>query len=83
MKNHGNLIDEVGILRLNTQVHRTQEANKELLYKKLASIIKDGFKEVKVRKATTIPKHIIQARLTEKKKRSAIRANRKVSQFID
>ena len=80
---HQNLINEDWILRLNTQVHRTQEWNKELLHKKLASIIKDCFKEVKIRKATSIPKHVIEARWMEKKRRSKIRGNRKVSQYTD
>lgn len=80
---HQNLINADWILRINTQVHRTQEWNKELLHKKIASIIKDWFKEVKTRKATIVPRRVVEARLMEKKRRSKIRANRKVWQFWD
>lgn len=80
---HQNLINEDWMLRLNTQVHRTQEWNKELLHKKLASIIKDWFKEVKIRKATIVPRRVVEARLMEKKRRSKIRANRTIPKDFD
>lgn len=80
---HANLITQDGILRLDTQVHRTQEANKELLQKKLANIIKDWFKEPKVRKKTEPPKHVIDARIAEKKRRSKTRATRSLIKFYE
>jgi ribosome-associated protein len=80
---HKNSITDEGILRLDAQVHRTQEANKYLLQKKLAIIIKDCFKEPKVRKATVVPKHVVDARIAEKKRRSKTRANRSVLKFFE
>jgi ribosome-associated protein len=75
--NHTIITDE-GILRLDAQVHRTQESNKELLQKKLSNLIKDAFKEPKVRKISETPKHVVDRRIAEKKRRSKIRASRTV-----
>jgi ribosome-associated protein len=72
------IITDEGILRLDAQVHRTQESNKELLQKKLSNLIKDAFKEAKVRKISETPKHVVDRRIAEKKKRSKIRASRTV-----
>ncbi len=72
-------ITDDGNLRLDAQVHRTQEANKELVRKKLKDIIFAAFKPPKApRKMTTPPKHAVDARIAEKKRRSKIRSNRTV-----
>ncbi len=64
-------------LRIDTSVHRTQKANKEQTYKKLAKIIKSAFKEENVRKKTAPPKRAVDKRIAEKKKRSKTRNTRK------
>jgi ribosome-associated protein len=83
LEQNATLITEDWILRIDTQVHRTQEANKELTQKKLATIIKNAFKEPKVRKKTEPPKHVIDARIAEKKRRSKIRQSRNVLKFYE
>lgn len=70
-------ITQEGILRLDTSVHRTQKANKEQTYKKLAKIIKSGFKEEAVRKKTAPPKRAVDKRIAEKKRRSKTRSTRR------
>jgi len=65
-------------LRIDTSVHRTQKANKEQTYKKLTKIIKSAFKEEKpIRKKTAPPKHAVDKRIAEKRKRSKARATRR------
>lgn len=72
-------ITDDGNLRIDAQVHRTQDANKELVRKKLTAMIFAAFKPPKApRKMTTPPKHAVDARIAAKKRRSKTRANRTV-----
>lgn len=72
-------ITDDGNLRIDAQVHRMQDANKELVRKKLSSMILAAFKPPKApRKMTTPPKHAVDARIAAKKRRSKTRANRTV-----
>ena len=70
-------ITEQGHLRLDTSVHRTQKANKEQTYKKLAKIIKSAFKEKLPRKTTVAPKRAVDKRIAEKRRRSKTRGSRR------
>jgi hypothetical protein len=55
---------------MDAQVHRSQADNKELLRKKLAKCIESTFKPPKApRKLTAPPKHAVDARIAEKKRR--------------
>jgi ribosome-associated protein len=70
-------ITDEGNLRINASVHRTQDTNKELVRKKLKNMIFAAFKTPKApRKMTKPPKHAVDARIAEKKRRSKTRANR-------
>ncbi len=72
-------ITDDGNLRIDAQVHRMQDSNKELVRKKLTAMIFAAFKPPKPpRKMTTPPKHAVDARIAEKKRRSKTRANRTV-----
>jgi len=72
-------ISEDGQLRIDTQVHRSQADNKELTLKKLSIMIHAAFKPPKApRRMTAPPKHAVDARIAEKKRRSRIRANRTI-----
>lgn len=72
-----NLISEDGMLRIDTQVHKSQADNKQLTLKKLSTMIQAAFKPPKApRKLTAPPKHAVDARIAEKKRRSKTRANR-------
>lgn len=76
---YSNLLTNEWILRLDAQIHRTQDTNKELLHKKLMQMIYSVFKPPKApRKMTTPPKYAVDARISEKKRRSKTRAMRKV-----
>lgn len=79
IKDYKSFITEGGVLRIDSQVHRTQEDNKEQLRKKLSQMIQNTFKPPKApRKLTVAPKHAVDARIAEKKRRSKIRANRTI-----
>ncbi len=72
-----NNISEEWNLRVDAEVHRTQKANKELLMKKLSQMIHAAFKPPKApRKVLPPPKHVVDKRIAEKKKKSKIRARR-------
>lgn len=76
-------ISDEGMLRIDTQVHRSQSDNKELTKKKLATMIHNVFKPSKApRKMTKPPKHAIDARIAEKKRKSKTRALRTPLKFI-
>jgi ribosome-associated protein len=76
-------INDDWILRIDTQVHKSQADNKEQTRKKLASMINAAFKPPKApRKMTKPPKHAIDARIAEKKRRSKTRAIRTPLKFI-
>lgn len=69
-------ITDSWILRIDTQVHRTQKVNKEQTYKKLVKIIKSAFKEEVIRKKSLPPKWAIDKRIAEKRKTSRTRKSR-------
>lgn len=57
-------------IRIDAHVHRTQKANKDLLFKKLEQLIKSVFKEEPSRKKTSKPQRAEERRLAQKRKRS-------------
>ncbi len=76
-------INEDWFLRIDAQVHRTQKQNKELIQKKLQKIIFEAFKPPKpIRKITEAPKHVVDKRIAEKKRRSKTRASRNIKNHI-
>ena len=76
---HATQINDDGILRLDAQVHRNQESNKDLLHKKLVQMIHAAFKPLKApRKMTQPPAHAVDARIAAKKRRSKIRSSRTI-----
>lgn len=67
-----------GVIRFDTQAHRSQAQNKDLARKKLTKMIEKAFKEPQwPRKRSLPPQHAVDARIAEKKRRSKLRANRK------
>ena len=59
-----------------------QDSNKDLVRKKLKDMIFNAFKPPKApRKMTVPPKHAVDARIAEKKRRSKTRASRTVRTF--
>lgn len=65
------------LLILNCDEDRSQLKNKQLVTKRLLTILKNGLALPKVRKPTKIPKSAIRKRLKNKKNSSEIKNNRK------
>ncbi|WP_396211108.1 alternative ribosome rescue aminoacyl-tRNA hydrolase ArfB [Flavobacterium sp.] len=66
-----------GILILNCDEDRSQLKNKEIIIKRFLEIIKKALIVPKERKATKIPKSVIEKRLKDKSTNSEIKQNRK------
>lgn len=76
IERNSNIVTNEWVLRIDTSVHKSQQANKDQTLKKLTKIIKSAFKEETVRKKTTAPKWAVDKRIAEKKKRGKTRASR-------
>ncbi len=72
-----NKITADGFLLVKSQTERTQLANKEIVVKKVNTLINKAIIVPIKRKPTKIPKAIIEKRLDTKKKTGEIKANRK------
>jgi ribosome-associated protein len=66
-----------GILILNCDEDRSQLKNKEIVTKRFLEIIQKSLIVPKERKATKIPKSVIEKRLKDKSTNSEIKQNRK------
>ena len=69
-------ISKEGVLRVISQEHRTQAANKQAAIQRLTELLTEALKTTPVRKKTKIPYGAIQRRLEQKKRRSRIKQQR-------
>lgn len=65
------------LLILNCDEDRSQLKNKAIIIKRFLSIIADGLRVPKTRKATKIPKSVIRKRIKDKKMLSESKKNRR------
>jgi ribosome-associated protein len=65
-------INKVGVLRVVSQKHRTQAANREEAVERFASLLRESLEEALSRKDTKVPKTVKERRLDNKKHRSRI-----------
>lgn len=72
-----NKISKDSVLVLTCSESRSQHKNKELVVKKLLTILKNGLVISKTRLKTKIPKSVIRKRLKTKKRISEKKVNRK------
>jgi ribosome-associated protein len=70
-----NLVDE-DFIYVVCQESRSQLKNKEIAIKKFRAMIKSAFEIPKIRKKASIPRKIIEKRLSTKKHDAEIKANR-------
>ena len=66
-----------GILILNCDEDRSQLKNKEIVTKRFLELIKKSLVVPKVRKATKIPRSVVEKRLKDKSSQSEIKQNRR------
>ena len=66
-------INRRGVLRISSDVHRTQEANRKEVLERFAQLLKEAVRVERPRKRTRIPARERGRRLEQKKRRSRIK----------
>jgi len=79
----GHRMNQLGILRLQAQRHRTQSANRADLVEKFVGLLHDALLPVKSRVPTRIPRRVREKRLEEKKLRTRVKQVRKNPKNLD
>jgi ribosome-associated protein len=69
-------IDRQGFLRVVSQKHRSQEANRRAAVEKFQQLLHDALKPVPVRRKTKVPAAAHERRLSEKKQRGLLKRER-------
>ena len=82
-ENIGQRINKQGILRLQSQRHRTQSANRAELIEKFTGILQEALQPVKSRVPTRVPRQVREQRLEEKKRRTTIKRIRESPKHLD
>lgn len=72
-------ISKDGLLRVVSQRHRTQAANKAAAAERFAELIADALKRRTPRKKTRVPRAAVERRLQSKKQRSRLKEQRRQS----
>ena len=72
-----NKITSEGLLQVKSQTERSQLGNKEIVIKRMNSLIKQALVQPKKRKSTKPSKASKQIRITTKKRKGEIKVNRK------
>jgi len=76
-------MDKHGVLRVVSQKHRTQEANRRAALERLVELLADALKPQPVRKKTRIPAGARERRLREKKRRGQLKQQRSGRDWMD
>ena len=69
-------VDKRGVLRVVSQKHRTQEANRRAAIERLCELLAEALKPRPVRKKTKMPARAHRRRLKDKKHRSVVKNRR-------
>lgn len=75
--------DKNKILRVISQKHRTQKANRASAIERLVELLQKVLKRKPVRKKTKVPKRAVEKRLSDKKHKSRIKQQRSKKTFED
>ena len=77
LKSLNTKLTKENVLILNCDESRSQHKNKEIAIGRFLKVITEGLTIQKPRKATKVPRKVIQKRLNSKKKQSVLKVNRK------
>jgi ribosome-associated protein len=69
-------IDGRGVLRVASQKHRSQEANRRAAVERLQELVQDALKPRPVRRKTKVPTAVRERRLQNKRRRGALKQQR-------
>ncbi len=72
-------ISKEGVLRVVSQRHRTQAANREAARERFAELLRDALAPVKKRRPTRVPKALKKKRLESKRRRGRLKRDRRVA----
>lgn len=72
----GNRISRAGILRVTSQRHRTQLANRDAALERLAGLLRDALSERTERVPVKVPAAVRKRRLDEKRRRGSLKRER-------
>ena len=81
LKNLKGRIDKNGVIKVVSQRHRTQNANRVAAVEKLKQLLAESLKEKPIRRKTAVPYWAQQKRLQTKRKRSTIKHLRTEKDF--
>jgi ribosome-associated protein len=70
-----------GVVRVVSQRHRTQKANRQTAVERLGELLREALKKKAVWKKTAVPERAKQKRLEEKKRRSLLKRQRAEKDF--
>ena len=73
--------DKDGVIRVVSQQHRTQKANRAAAVKRLEELLKGALKKKKIRKKTRVPESAKRKRLEKKKRRGFLKRQRAERNF--
>ena len=65
-----------GVIRVVSQRHRTQKANRTAASERLRQLVKEALQREPVRRKTKVPRGAIERRLEEKRQRSILKQQR-------
>jgi ribosome-associated protein len=69
-------ITKAGILRITSQKHRSQSANREAARVRFTELMREALRRARPRRKTKVPKTIREKRLQEKKQRGRLKRQR-------
>jgi len=72
-----------GVVRIVSQKHRTQKANRQAAVERLQQLLTDALRTKPVRRKTKMPNSAKQSRLKEKKKRSILKQQRAGEKWLE
>lgn len=79
----GGRISRAGVLRVVSQRHRTQLANRDAAVERLAHLLRDALSEKPERVPIKVPAAVKERRLEEKRRRSSIKRERSPTAELD
>ena len=69
-------ITKAGVLRVTSQRHRTQRANREAAVERFAELLREALRSRRPRRKTRVPRSVKERRLQEKKRRGELKRRR-------
>jgi len=69
-------MDRQGVLRVVSQKHRSQEANRRAAVERLQQLLQEALKPVPIRRKTRVPAAARERRLEEKRQRGRLKSQR-------